>query len=186
MERLQQALKILSDAEKQLRLSSERSTWFTAALLQLGSNQNSEQNAKKINNGPTESARDSIGRNTSHPLLTFRESKSTLGPRTTSGHSTPHGLPSYRRRSNDTSSKSENLAADSRSVDKPLPEFSQTSDTSKKRILKCVNPDKLAEIWRSCIDRCHSKTLRQLLSDFGKLLSISECDGKFQLLYKLC
>ncbi|KAH7661115.1 DNA polymerase III clamp loader complex gamma/delta/delta subunit C-terminal protein [Dioscorea alata] len=37
LEKVQQALKILSDAEKQLRLSSVRSTWFSAALLQLGS-----------------------------------------------------------------------------------------------------------------------------------------------------
>lgn len=42
IERLQQALKILSDAEKHLRLSSERSTWFTAALLQLGSSHSSD------------------------------------------------------------------------------------------------------------------------------------------------
>jgi len=33
LERLQQALKILSDAEKQIRVSSERPTWFTAALV---------------------------------------------------------------------------------------------------------------------------------------------------------
>lgn len=37
VERLQQALKILTDAEKQLRHSSERSMWFIATLLQLGS-----------------------------------------------------------------------------------------------------------------------------------------------------
>ncbi|KAL7589762.1 hypothetical protein Lser_V15G36482 [Lactuca serriola] len=37
IERLKHALKLLSESEKQLRLSSERSTWFTATLLQLGS-----------------------------------------------------------------------------------------------------------------------------------------------------
>nr|KAJ0201652.1 hypothetical protein LSAT_V11C600334990 [Lactuca sativa] len=37
IERLKHALKILSESEKQLRLSSERSTWFTSTLLQLGS-----------------------------------------------------------------------------------------------------------------------------------------------------
>lgn len=35
--RLHRSLKILSDAEKQIRSSGEQSTWFTAALLQLGS-----------------------------------------------------------------------------------------------------------------------------------------------------
>nr|KAJ0197191.1 hypothetical protein LSAT_V11C700364370 [Lactuca sativa] len=37
IERLKHALKLLSESEKQLRLSSERSTWFTTTLLQLGS-----------------------------------------------------------------------------------------------------------------------------------------------------
>jgi DNA polymerase III gamma/tau subunit len=35
MEKLRQALKTLSEAEKQLRVSSEKTTWLTAALLQL-------------------------------------------------------------------------------------------------------------------------------------------------------
>ncbi|KAK1383628.1 hypothetical protein POM88_021363 [Heracleum sosnowskyi] len=37
LERLKHALKLLSEAEKHMRVSSERSTWFTATLLQLGS-----------------------------------------------------------------------------------------------------------------------------------------------------
>ncbi|CAN7003042.1 unnamed protein product [Brassica oleracea var. botrytis] len=37
MEGLKHALKLLSEAEKQLRVSNDRSTWFTATLLQLGS-----------------------------------------------------------------------------------------------------------------------------------------------------
>ncbi|KAJ6811738.1 protein STICHEL-like 4 [Iris pallida] len=39
MERLRQALKTLSEAEKQLRMSNDRSTWLTAALLQLAPDQ---------------------------------------------------------------------------------------------------------------------------------------------------
>ncbi|XP_057764056.1 LOW QUALITY PROTEIN: protein STICHEL-like 3 [Salvia miltiorrhiza] len=39
MEKLRQALKTLSEAEKQLRVSSERITWLTAALLQLAPDQ---------------------------------------------------------------------------------------------------------------------------------------------------
>lgn len=39
MEKLRQALKTLSEAEKQLRVSSERMTWLTAALLQLAPDQ---------------------------------------------------------------------------------------------------------------------------------------------------
>ncbi|CAK9152641.1 unnamed protein product [Ilex paraguariensis] len=39
MEKLRQALKILSEAEKQLRMSNDRLTWLTAALLQLAPDQ---------------------------------------------------------------------------------------------------------------------------------------------------
>lgn len=39
MERLRQALKTLSEAEKQLRDSSDRTTWLTAALLQFAPDQ---------------------------------------------------------------------------------------------------------------------------------------------------
>ncbi|XP_042061275.1 protein STICHEL-like 4 isoform X1 [Salvia splendens] len=39
MEKLRQALKTLSEAEKQLRVSNERITWLTAALLQLAPDQ---------------------------------------------------------------------------------------------------------------------------------------------------
>jgi len=37
MQRLSHALKILSESEKQLRMSRNQSTWLTAALLQLSS-----------------------------------------------------------------------------------------------------------------------------------------------------
>ncbi|CAA0827538.1 Protein STICHEL-like 3 [Striga hermonthica] len=40
MEKLRQALKTLSEAEKQLRVSNDRITWLTAALLQLAPEQN--------------------------------------------------------------------------------------------------------------------------------------------------
>lgn len=44
VDRLKRALALLSEAEKHLRLSSERSTWFTATLLQLGSMPSPDQN----------------------------------------------------------------------------------------------------------------------------------------------
>jgi len=40
MEKLRQALKTLSEAEKQLRVSNDKLTWLTAALLQLAPDQN--------------------------------------------------------------------------------------------------------------------------------------------------
>lgn len=42
-----------------------------------------------------------------------------------------------------------------------------------------ANLDGLDDIWLQCIEKCHSKTLRQLLHTHGKLLSIGEAHGVF-------
>ncbi|XP_024310617.1 protein STICHEL-like 1 isoform X1 [Brachypodium distachyon] len=178
LERLQQALKILSDAEKQIRLSSERATWFTAALLQLGSGHDSEvtqsrssskKSAKTTSDAVLEAVRESsASRTTSHPLFTIRGSR-----RTASGHSTPHGLASSSSRLR----PNENLIyGESRSADRVLPDSAQTSNSDDQPII-IGSSDNLVKIWRNCIEKCHSKTLQQLLSDHGKLASIKECEG---------
>ncbi|KAG8090914.1 hypothetical protein GUJ93_ZPchr0011g28575 [Zizania palustris] len=181
LERLQQALKILSDAEKQIRLSSERSTWFTAALLQLGSGHNTEtihsrssskQSAKTTSEIVLDAVRESsASRTTSHPLFTLCGSKKMLDLRIASGHSSPQGLVSMssRLRAND------NLKyGDCRSVDRVLLDSAQRSNLSEQRPMTNGSSDNLARIWRKCIDNCHSMTLRQLLCDHGKLASIEE------------
>ncbi|GJM95254.1 hypothetical protein PR202_ga11966 [Eleusine coracana subsp. coracana] len=179
LERLQQALKILSDAEKQIRLSSERSTWFTAALLQLGSGHNSEitqsrssskQSAKATSETIMEAVRESsASRSTSHPLFNFRDSKKTLDLKTSSGHASPQGLASLSSRIRPN--------GECRSVDRGL-HSAQTSISSEQRPMNSGTSDNLTQIWRKCIDNCHSKTLRQLLYDHGKLASVKECEGK--------
>ncbi|URE09482.1 ATPase, AAA family protein [Musa troglodytarum] len=138
LERLQLALKILSDAEKQLRHSSERSTWFTAALLQLGSGNNTEPN---------------------------RSSSSSRQ--------------SARRKSNGVSDMDSlsMMHKNRRSLDRILDNFSHTSDAIGKGELRSMTPKMLNEIWNLCIHRCHSNTLKQLLSANGRLLSISENGG---------
>uniref|UniRef100_A0A0A9CUV2 STICHEL DnaA-N-like alpha-beta domain-containing protein n=1 Tax=Arundo donax TaxID=35708 RepID=A0A0A9CUV2_ARUDO len=183
LERLQQALRILSDAEKQIRLSSERSTWLTAALLQLGSSHNSEiiqprssskQSAKATSETMMEAVRESsASRTTSHPLFTFRDSKKTLDLKTTSGHSSPQGLnSSSRMRPNDNV-----IYGESRSVDRALVDSAQRSISSEQRPINSEISDNFTRIWRKCIENCHSKTLQQLLYDHGRLASVRECEG---------
>ena len=82
LDRLKHALHLLSEAQKHLRVSSEKSTWFTATLLQLGS----VPSPVPIQ---TESRRQS-SRTTEDPLSTFNNVISQkLGPDTqyTSGPS---------------------------------------------------------------------------------------------------
>ncbi|XP_008781968.1 protein STICHEL [Phoenix dactylifera] len=187
LERLQQALKILSDAEKQLRLSSERSTWFTAALLQLGSGHNLETNqsssickhsAKKFNDNASEMVKDiPLCKNKSHPSLMPQELNVGLIPRSTNGHPSLNGSSSSYRMTMNENLICDVLPSHSRFVDRSLLDSTQTNDAPGKRVVRCVSPEKLAEIWRRCIQRCHSKTLRELLGVHGKLVSITEHEG---------
>ncbi|KAI7726537.1 hypothetical protein M8C21_023229, partial [Ambrosia artemisiifolia] len=156
VERLKQALKLLSEAEKQLRVSSERSTWFTATLLQLGSVQSADPT-------PSGSSRRQSSRTTDDdPSATFKDTyfqkqKSTpvkpLNSRNSS-HSTPQdALQSMRQLINDDG-----------------PSVSRHDDVMHGNTSSNI----LDEIWARCIDKCHSKTLRQLLHTYGNLVSISE------------
>lgn len=125
---MQQALKILSDAEKQIRLSSERSTWFTAALLQLGSSSLSDTNHSRTSS--KQSARTYTNSNKDRTLVDLSENASNC------------------------------------------------NSAEKRASLKSGSEEKLGEIWRRCIEKCHLKTLRQLLFDHGKLVSINENEGE--------
>ena len=127
--RLQEALGILSDAEKQLRVSSERSTWFTAALLQLG-----------------------CGR--------------SPGVHRTSGCSRL-SLPETSLRNFQISPRADHLLRERPASDGGRVVVDGT---------RCSR-EKLDEIWRMCIEKCRSETLRQLLFAHGQLLSISEVQG---------
>lgn len=185
LERLQQALKILSDAEKQIRLSSERSTWFTAALLQLGSGHSSNMNQprnstgehpKSANDAVTEAGRESSSsRTASNSLSAFGVSKKTLDPKINSGQSSPQALSSYssRPRLNGISAYGE-----CRSVDRIRQDYTEMNICSEQRALVTGNSDNLAQIWMRCIENCHSKILQQLLFDHGKLVSTRQCEGR--------
>ncbi|XP_077231606.1 protein STICHEL-like [Tasmannia lanceolata] len=185
LERLMQALKILSEAEKQLRVSSERSTWFAAALLQLGSghatdtysSSNSKQSHTKINEDTSDAATETTAHwknpNGSHGL---RKTSSASMLRSANGHCSPFGepLPGV--------SMLEHLSFAALPSTTHFVESNALGDPRKdnvfgKRVFGCTTPEMLQEIWRMCIERCHSKTLRQLLCTHGKLVSISEAKG---------
>ncbi|XP_076936335.1 protein STICHEL-like [Bidens hawaiensis] len=156
VERLKQALKLLSEAEKQLRVSSERSTWFTATLLQLGSVQSADptpsgsrrQSSRTTDDDPSATFKDiSFQKQKSTPMKPLNNRSST--------HSTPqHALQPMRQLIND----------DGLSVSHHDDAIHGNNTSSNL----------LDEIWTRCIDKCHSKTLRQLLHTYGNLVSISE------------
>ncbi|KAL9264720.1 STICHEL-like protein [Drosera capensis] len=137
IEKLKHALKLLSEAEKQLRVSSERSTWFTATLLQLGS--------------------------VTSPEFTLTGSSRRLSSRT----------------SEEAPSTASRGAIQSEKFDAQQVMSTDISSLAKVDQLNATSShlDTLDELWLLCIERCHSRTLRQLLLTHGKLVSLSKVDG---------
>lgn len=187
LERLKQALKILSEAEKQLRVSSERSTWFTAALLQLGSghslystysSSNSKQSRKKVKEDTSDTATDtSVIGNKHDGLHLLRKSNSASILRTVNGYSSPLGNPSSSMSMIEYSG-SEALPTGSKFIGSSALAASCNDTGASKMGFGCMRSwDKLDEIWRRCIEGCHYKTLKQLLYTHGRLMSISEIEG---------
>ncbi|KAF6139650.1 hypothetical protein GIB67_033654 [Kingdonia uniflora] len=173
LERLKQALKHLSDAEKQLKVSSERSTWFTAALLQLGSvssayptssSSGRKQCSKTTEEDPSSSSMEVVSlKKKPEPRYVSRKSTSSsaLIPMAVDGHSSPwiSGFDSRPECSRITSS------------------ITHEGTAAGDRGIRCLSLDRLDDIWARCISGCHSKTLRLLMQAHGKLLSISEVEG---------
>lgn len=166
IERLKHALKLLSESEKQLRLSSERSTWFTATLLQLGSVPSTDPT-------PSGSSRRQSSRTTEDdPSATFRDiyfQKQRPDSQYTPQKSTSPMYPPRPIRQNSASPEDTLLSMRQLMNGDPHDDVIHVPKRSNSNILD--------DIWARCIDKCHSKTLRQLLHTYGNLVSISEDKG---------
>ncbi|XP_027368235.1 protein STICHEL-like 3 isoform X2 [Abrus precatorius] len=93
MEKLRQALKTLSEAEKQLRMSNDKLTWLTAALLQLAPDQQyvlptSSDNTEGMTKGPgSEKRRISVSGSASQHTYSHATDKSRMNERQILGKS---------------------------------------------------------------------------------------------------
>ncbi|KAL3538435.1 hypothetical protein ACH5RR_001801 [Cinchona calisaya] len=186
LERLKRALKLLSEAEKQLRVSSERSTWFTATLLQLGSisspdrthsGSSRRQSSKVTEEDPSSTFKDNIaGNQQSDPQYALRKSSSPTSFRKAA----------YRKsNSKEVSSSLMDVEGFSSHITQNQPNradaLAGTSDdfVAENNISRSTASNMLDDIWLKCVEKCHSKTLRQLLHTYGKLVSISDVEGVF-------
>ncbi|XP_011011711.1 PREDICTED: protein STICHEL-like isoform X2 [Populus euphratica] len=168
LERLKHALRLLSEAEKQLRISSDRSTWFTATLLQLGSTPSMDltlssssrrQSSRTTEENPSSASKESnvYKPNSDAQYFPRRSSSPSSLYRAINGHSSHQGEYEF------------NV--------KPPRLMDSNDEMTGNKVFRYKNSDKLDDIWEKCIEKCHSQTLRQLLHAHGKLLSISEVDG---------
>ncbi|PWA45572.1 DNA polymerase III, clamp loader complex, gamma/delta/delta subunit, C-terminal [Artemisia annua] len=172
LERLKHALKLLSEAEKQLRFSTERSTWFTAFLLQLGSVPSTDPT-------PSGSSRRQSSRTTDdEPSATFKDiyfQKQKADSQYTPQKSTPMYPPKPNFR--ESTSPEDALLPMRQLINGDGPSVSQDDATVGNTVPKRTNSNILDDIWVRCIEKCHSKTLRQLLHTYGNLVSISDDKG---------
>lgn len=192
MERLKHALKFLSEAEKQLRVSSERSTWFTATLLQLGSISSPDFTQTGSSRRQSCKTTDDDPSSTSNGTIAYKQKSfaQLMPPKLGSPASLCNLKNGNYNNQADLMPMVDNLSYNSKPTHKQLIEgkdlsFSREDATLRNMVFRCKNSEKLDSIWVHCIERCHSKTLRQLLYAHGKLLSISESEGIGQILIEI-
>lgn len=177
LHRLKHALTLLSEAEKHLRVSSERSTWFTATLLQLGNMPSPDRTQSTNSRGRTSKA-------------TEKDHISMPGEATASKQNSNEQYAPEKSASPTSFMFADHCNSTSKVAPTPNTNQSQFTNgkslsgspddcTSRRTTLTCVDSEMLFSIWLLCIEKCHSKTLRLLLHSYGKLVSISEMKGKF-------
>ncbi|XP_010502262.1 PREDICTED: protein STICHEL [Camelina sativa] len=181
MEGLKHALKLLSEAEKQLRVSNDRSTWFTATLLQLGSmpspgtthTGSSRRQSSRATDDASSISREVMAYKQRIGGLHFSKSASPASVIRRNGNPS-HEAKAFSRVIDNNCYKS---SSSSEIIESEASIASHDNSIASTMMLNQRSSEKLNDIWRKCIERCHSKTLRQLLYTHGKLISISEVEG---------
>uniref|UniRef100_A0A452ZMD3 Uncharacterized protein n=1 Tax=Aegilops tauschii subsp. strangulata TaxID=200361 RepID=A0A452ZMD3_AEGTS len=143
MEKLRQALKTLSEAEKQLRVSNDKMTWLTAALLQLAPDKQyvlpSSSTSTSFNQGLPTYPDGDIARNS--------------GPH---GHVTANNYHGGRRLREHT----------------PDGHMLSTSATRMNEGSKCSKTDN-EMIWQAVLENVQSDSLRKMMAKEGRVISVS-------------
>ncbi|OVA04055.1 AAA+ ATPase domain [Macleaya cordata] len=175
MEKLRQALKTLSEAEKQLRTSNDKLTWLTAALLQLAPD--------KLYMLPSSSADTSFNHS---PLVRNNPNGRDLTERGFVEHAqmsnSDLGLPTgVRIREHQTGSAAD-VNRDNIKVNGSITAGKKNagmtplkSDVSRASAGCISGKDRkeIEEIWLGVLDKIEINTLKQFMHEEGKLVSVS-------------
>lgn len=193
LERLRRALKILSEAEKQLRVSNDQTTWLTAALLQFGSGRShlvptsagtsvtqSPVAVKERNNNSVvycgSSARNmSDKQNQFEASFELLDSVAMSKSMTGNANCNPNKAHMFLSEANKGASVS-NIKGQIHALGNhrgALSIFNDNSNGSAQPEFNCMSPNRLDDLWRRTLEECRSNTLRQLLCTQGKLVSVS-------------
>ncbi|XP_039045904.1 protein STICHEL-like isoform X2 [Hibiscus syriacus] len=189
MERLKDALKLLSEAEKQLRFSSERSTWFTATLLQLGSLPSPD--LTQSGSSQRQSSKTTVDdlQSISREAIAYKlKSGTQCVPWKSTSASLHKSVNGNSNRQGELVSRIDGYGSNSKNyhglyMDGGAVPSAHDNSLNGNMILVCRNSEKLDDIWAKCINKCHSKTLRQLLHAHGRLLSLTENEAGVLIAY---
>ncbi|KAL6620572.1 hypothetical protein ACP70R_035711 [Stipagrostis hirtigluma subsp. patula] len=171
MEKLRQALKTLSEAEKQLRVSNDKMTWLTAALLQLAPDKQyilpSSSTSTNLNQGLLTRTDGDIARNSN-----IDHSETYAGP-----HGLPRASELENRQYRNGIGSSNNMANDYHGGRRPREHTpdSHVLSTSATRVNEGSKYSKTDSemIWQAVLETVQSDSLRKLLAKEGQLISVS-------------
>ena len=196
MEKLRQALKTLSEAEKQLRMSNDRLTWLTAALLQLAPDQQY--------NLPSSSADTSF--NQSPLALNYANGNVSNMPRRSNAEHTdvPNnaaGMATNSRMDNlqagyygDTYNNATMKGRTSLDIKGhsglgmiPQQTFGVSGHNNivKSRQFPAKFNKEIEEMWLEVLDKIHSNSIREFLYQEGRLVGVSFGAGTNSNLHRL-
>ncbi|CAL4909249.1 unnamed protein product [Urochloa decumbens] len=174
MEKLRQALKTLSEAEKQLRVSNDKMTWLTAALLQLAPDKQyvlpSSSPSMSLNQGRLTRPEGDMARNSA---MDHRDI-----------YAGTHGLPRasdlgnhQHRDVNLVAGSSNNMASNYHAGRRPG-EHTPDSHVLSTGATRANGGSRYSKtdsemIWQAVLDNVQSDSLRKLLAGEGRLISVS-------------
>jgi DNA polymerase III gamma/tau subunit len=173
MEKLRQALKTLSEAEKQLRVSNDKMTWLTAALLQLAPDKQyvlpSSSPSTSLNQGLFTRPEGDIARNSAMDHSDIYAGAHGLA------RASDLGNKQYRD-ANLVAGSSNNMASNYHAGRRPgehTPD-NHVLPTGATRYGKIDSE----MIWQAVLENVQSDSLRRLLAREGRLISVSLGTGK--------
>ncbi|XP_042515114.1 protein STICHEL-like 3 isoform X2 [Macadamia integrifolia] len=176
MEKLRQALKTLSEAEKQLRMSNDKLTWLTAALLQLAPDQQyilpSSSGDTSFNHSPSvlnNNSRGDIARksNITHAETSNNESGLLTNIRMQLQNGSADDVVCDKGKINSNSVDGKKQAGMP-----PQQTSSLSTDMTRASGEHTSGKDQKEEIWSAVLEKIEPYALSQFMQQEGKLISV--------------
>lgn len=173
IERLRQALTKLSEAEKQLRVSNDKLTWLTAALLQIAPEQ---QYLLPSSSGRSPSSDQVIMRDKPRSTTNKQDEMQSVHRSFAEGAVQEH----YSSNGVGDRSCSVTVATGTRHGQQIESDFICSGEAAGKSIMHSSKKHSDTEkIWQEVLEHISSDALRQFVYDEGNLNSVSLGTGKF-------